>query len=187
MAHLAAQLVHSASSVELDGGFLPRIRAWFAALAPRAADDVPPQGSPSSVMPRVAAPMIGEATRINDRARGMQAESDKRKGTIIAFPRSGQVELVQLAEDLRRRFYSLGLDDHDPVQLRVDGGAQPCLWIDNTAYVEARSSGAYRLVLNDAFETRITMETSDVESIGDFVRHYIIARYAAAQARGGRG
>jgi hypothetical protein len=184
MAHLAAPTIHPATPVDVDAGLLLRIRAWFAALAPGMADrERPPRAHrPCCVAARGGAPAHAASHVLAGKApASLDGKAGEPHGAIIAFPRSGQIQLMQLAEDLERRFASLGLDNHEPVQLRLERGAEPCLWIDSTAYIEAcGATGRFRVVLNDAFKTRITMETSDFASIAAFVRHYIVARFAAA-------
>lgn len=162
-----------ADSVAANAGLMLRIRAWFSALismsSASACHDGADEGPsfPFAVRPMADMPAVGKGA------------------TVIAFPRSVKVQLTQLAADLHQRFLALGLHDYAPVQLRVDGGEEPCLWIDNGAYVESCGAG-FRVVINDAFGVRITMETVDLDSIGEFVRHYIIARFEAARGTRGR-
>lgn len=174
-AHTTSSLLASgqaADSVAANAGLMLRIRAWFSALISMSAAstwrDNADEGPSflSGIRPVADIPLVGKGA------------------TVIAFPRSVKVQLTQLASDLHHRFVALGLHDYAPVQLRVNGGEDPCLWIDQSAYVEVYGHG-FRVVINDAFGVRITMETADLESIGEFVRHYIIARFEAARAMRG--
>lgn len=162
----------AADSIAATAGLMLRIRAWFSALI-----------SMSSACAAQNDTDEGPSYPFGMRSAGDMPPVGK-GATVIAFPRSVKVQLTQLAADLRQRFLALGLQDYAPVQLRVDGGEEPCLWIDNSAYVEACGVG-FRAVFNDAFGVRITMESADLDSIGEFVRHYIIARFEAARAMRG--
>jgi hypothetical protein len=162
----------AADTVAVNAGLMLRIRAWFSALMSMPSADLWPDDAAES-------PSFPFGTRP-----AHQLPSVGKGATVIAFPRSVKVQLTQLASDLHQRFAALGLHDYAPVQLRVDGGDEPCLWVDNSSYVEACSVG-FRVVFNDAFGVRITMESAELESIGEFVRHYIIARFEAARAMRG--
>ena len=158
----------AADSVAANAGVMLRIRAWFAALLSVSAARPCQKSAHENMSPTFDADGLMDFTT-----------PVGKNGTVIAFPRSKKIPLTQLADDLHRRFVALGLPDHAPVQLRIEDGDEPCLWIDSAAYVEACHNG-FRVVINDVFDVRITLEARDLDSIAEFVRHYIVARLDAA-------
>ncbi|MDQ8728090.1 hypothetical protein [Bradyrhizobium sp. LHD-71] len=154
------------------GGLVQRLRVWIAALRP------------GVILPE---PDMSAAIRMDDRrshancpaavARAGSGDRLAKGAEIVAFPRVEQARLIGLARDLKQR-----LGDREPLQLCIEGGATPRLWIDSTAYVEFRGAQiGYRAVLDSVFETRLTMETLDFDSISDFVRYYVMARLTDAR------
>jgi hypothetical protein len=102
-------------------------------------------------------------------------------GSVVAFPLNAQARLNQLAQEIKECFADLGVDDHSPVMLRVIGGAEPQLWIDSGSYVQFRGErGGYHIVLDDAFDMRMTFETAKIEDVSHMVRAYIVARVVDA-------
>lgn len=163
----------AADSVAANAGVMLRIRAWFAALL-----------TVSAARPLQQSVREDVSSMLDDEPMDLTTPVRK-NGTVIAFPRSKKIPLTQLADDLHRRFLALGLPDHAPVDLRIDDGDEPCLWIDNSAYVEV-CNGGFRVVINDVFDVRITLEARELDSIAEFVRHYIVARFDAASMMRGR-
>lgn len=160
---------HSEDST-LVAGVVLRMRAWLAVMAPflfmrgksvYARYPVLMQMPPASVDRKFALNTL--------RPRGGSA--------VIAFPLNGHSRLVRLAQRLRQPFIDAGLEDHYPLILRVSGGSRSRLSIDPAAYVEFRGAElGYIAVFNDAFEARVTLETTDFEAIERLVRTYISTR-----------
>lgn len=150
-----------------------RVRGWIAALLARASEkcgyEVGQIGTESRQR-AFFAPGVSQAEDSQDQV----AE----RGTIIQFPRLGRARLFDLMESLKQRFADIGLAEFHPFLLSIEeGAARSRLWIDGSAYVEFfGAQTGYRVVLDDAFDARITLETHDFDSIASFVGHYIVAR-----------
>jgi hypothetical protein len=145
---------------------LSRLRAWIAMLVVRRRKHATDGGGHFFV----GDPHFGSLRRT-------KRVADSEPAAILQFPRSGNWHLAQLARDLRQRFAAIGLVDFAPFLLAMERGDHPRLWIDQTAYAECCGPDlGYRVVLNDAFEARITIETHDFRAIEALVGHYIVAR-----------
>lgn len=175
-------------SSRMGDGLITRMRAWFAAMARRSRLS---HGSNDEACYRFAS--AHEQTFFAASATGMQGRASvkmKRNagdegGALVSFPRNGRTRLMLLAHDLRRRFADLGLKEGEPFLIEVSTHPASRLWIDRASCVEFRGDQlGYRVVLADAFDTRITFETSDFDTVVELVDHYIIARLADSRDTG---
>jgi hypothetical protein len=168
-------------------GIMLRMRAWIAAFA-ACGDDRARLDNECKLAPTIKAGGVlsihsGAAIPAGHAGTMPKQSLMATQGAVVPFPRSSHTQLIQLARNLKRRFVSVGLADFDPFVLRVESGTHPRLWIDDTAYVESRHGG-YRVVLENAFDARITIETCDFDSIAAFVGHYIVARLSGPGREG---
>lgn len=171
------------------GGVMLRMRSWIAGFA-ACGDDRARCENECELAPTFKA---GRVPRLDSNSGALAGHAGAMlkqniavaHGAVVPFPRSSHTKLVQLAQNLKQQFISLGLTDFDPFVLRVEPGAHPRLWVDGTAYVEFTGvEGGYRVVLENAFENRITLETNDFDSITAFVGHYITARLSGPALEG---
>jgi hypothetical protein len=152
-----------------QGGMLSRLRAWIAMLVVRSRGPIVESESSCAVASLRPGPPPTKA------ASSVKHET----GTILQFPQSAHWHLAQLGRELRQRFAAIGLADFTPFLLEIEPGDRPRLWIDQTAYAEYCGLDAgFRVVLNDAFQVRITIETQDFRAVEAIVGHYIVARLA---------
>jgi hypothetical protein len=143
------------------GGLLLRMRAWFgagAATCSAAARDVTSyQASPTFV----------------------QADSI-RTAVLLPFPIRGEALLVKLAGLLRVRIANRSLK-HDPLLLDITRHSHARMLIDRTAYVEFHALRAtYHVVVETMPDTTIRVETTDFDTVVQFVLQYIDDRLADA-------
>lgn len=183
---LLALPLSSDGSTLPGGGLLLRMRARVAAMAAALVTrQRPEQKRNEAAAPTWSAPSA--IVRKAPERRVQKQHSAVDDGAVVAFPLSGHTRLVQLAQGLKQPFVDLGLADCEPLILQVRGGARPCLWIDSTAYVEFRGPElGYLAVFNDAFETRMTLETLDFDAIARLAHTYIAARLIDAGCAGGK-
>jgi hypothetical protein len=152
------------------GSMLSRLRAWIAMLVVRSRGPLVECGGGG-----VVAGLRSGLPQPTESMTGV----DRGPATMLQFPRSGHWHLAQLARELRQRFAAIGLRDFAPFLIEIEPGDRPRLWIDQTAYAECCGLGAgFRVVLNDAFQVRITIETQDFRAVEALVGHYIVARLA---------
>lgn len=161
---------------------LNRMRSWMSALAAIASDGAAPSD------PKDCRSATIHHLDCRRHVAIASAAPPSVRGRVVPFPRSGEGALACMAHELRDRFAALGLDDCYPFILEVENADRPRLLIDRTAYVERadEASDGYRIVLEDAFAARITMESADLDTIRAFVGHYILVRLDPAMKEGRR-
>jgi hypothetical protein len=94
-------------------------------------------------------------------------------GTVLPFPIRGEVLLVRLADLLRDRLDSPGMDA-DPFVLTVSRHPRPLLSIDRSAYVEFHAgSELFHLIIDVTSDARVTLETGNFDTLVRFVLRYI--------------
>lgn len=153
-----------------------RVRSWIATLRARVTEKCADGTTHFEVDSAQIAPSVGGVANVYDRAAGAE-DRNVEWGAVLPFPRTGRVRLVELADTLKARFFELGLTEFYPFLLRIEAGRYPRLWIDASSYVEFHGvCVGYRVVLEDAFEARLTLETHDFECATTFIGHYIVAR-----------
>ncbi len=172
---IAALPLSSEGSPAQSGGLYMRMRSWLSAAGP-----VTRQCAKALLFAEQAS-ASAEVSRSADATRSTERAAKSMCGTVIAFPLRAQARLNQLAQELKQFFLDLGVDDYRPLMLRVVGGVEPQMWIDSASYVQFRGEqGGYHVVFDDAFETRLTFETTEIEDVSRMVRAYIVARLADA-------
>ncbi len=170
-----ALLLRPEDSAATRGGFLTWMRAWFT-----------PSASGSGQYTRSPVESAHAAVRKSLPVPGADAASiaplgAKAEGVVVAFPLNAYVQLRRLSKELDDLFVELGLDDHHPVELRVTGGATPRLWIDSESYVEFRGTqSGFAVILDGAFQMRMTFEALQLDEASRLVRAYIVARLVDA-------
>lgn len=124
-----------------------------------------------------APPLIPKAS--GDAAEhGGAARSRPGSGIILPFPIHGEALLVKLAELLRNRVAD-GRPLADPLQLTISRCPLSRLSIDRKAYIEFHPHGSeYRAIIGPDPATKIILETTDFDTLADFVMQYILTRLA---------
>jgi hypothetical protein len=96
------------------------------------------------------------------------------EAVLLAFPIRGEALLVRLAEGLRDRLPPNALKEADPFQLTLSRGPRPKLSIDREAYVEFHAeSASFHLVIDAAPDSRVTLETTDFDTLVKFAVQYV--------------
>jgi hypothetical protein len=96
------------------------------------------------------------------------------QAVLLAFPIRGEALLVRLAEGLRDRLSSSPPDQTDPFFLTLSRGPRLRLSIDRDAYVEFHAdSASFHLIIDAAPGSRVTLETTDFDTLVKFVVQYV--------------
>jgi hypothetical protein len=112
---------------------------------------------------------------------GGPCDATDESGVLLPFPIRGEALLVKLADLLRER---IGLDDDvaAPFLLTMSRCPRPRLSIDTTAYVEYHVERAtYCLSIDALPDSRLTLETTDFDTLVRFVVDYIIGHRLGTQ------
>jgi hypothetical protein len=126
----------------------------------------------------MTAPSIVPAAAGGSTARPQGEIAPAGPGVILPFPVHGEALLVKLADVLRDRFADRS-PQRDPLLLQMSRCPGSRLSIDRTAYVEFHQDGCgYRAVIEASAETRVILETTDFDSLVDFVLPYVVGRLA---------
>jgi hypothetical protein len=97
-------------------------------------------------------------------------------GILLQFPVRGEALLVKLADLLRSRIADRRLD-RDPLLLRISRCPGSRLSIDHSAYVEFLADRCvYCVAIETQPDTRVTVETTDFDTVVKFVVQYIAER-----------
>lgn len=97
-------------------------------------------------------------------------------GVLLPFPFRGEALLVKLADQLRSRIANLRLD-RDPLLLLISRCPGSRLSIDRAAYVEYLTDRClYCVAIEAQPDTRVTLETSDFDTVVQFVVQYVAER-----------
>jgi hypothetical protein len=97
-------------------------------------------------------------------------------GILLPFPVRGEALLVRLADLLRSRIADRRLE-RDPLLLRISRCPVSRLSIDRTAYVEFLADRCmYCVAIEAQPDTRVTVETSDFDTVVKFVVQYVAER-----------
>lgn len=97
-------------------------------------------------------------------------------GVLLPFPFRGEALLVKLADQLRSRIANRGLD-RDPLLLLISRCPGSRLSIDRAAYVEYLTDRCmYYVAVEAQPDTRVTLETSDFDTVVQFVVQYVAER-----------
>jgi hypothetical protein len=105
-------------------------------------------------------------------------------GTLLAFPIRGEALLVRLADQLRSRIATCG-PDQEALLLTMTRCPGSRLSIDRASYVEFRKDRSdYRVAIEAAPDTKITLETSDFDTLVEFVVQYLMDKHSTAATLG---
>jgi hypothetical protein len=97
-------------------------------------------------------------------------------GVLLQFPVRGEALLVRLADLLRSRIADRGLDQ-DSLLLLISRCPGSRLSIDRSAYVEFLADRCvYCVAIEAQPDTKITLETTDFDTVVKFVVQYIAER-----------
>ena len=97
-------------------------------------------------------------------------------GMLLQFPVRGEALLVRLADLLRTRIEVRG-PDADPLILLISRCPGSRLSIDRSAYVEFLADRCvYCVAIEAQPDTRVTMETTDFDTVVNFVVQYVSSR-----------
>jgi len=95
---------------------------------------------------------------------------------LLQFPVRGEALLVRLADLLRTRIEVRG-SDADPLILLISRCPGSRLSIDRSAYVEFLADRCvYCVAIEAQPDTRVTMETTDFDTVVNFVVQYVSSR-----------
>ena len=94
----------------------------------------------------------------------------------MPFPIYGAALLVKLADALRNRTAD-ACSERDPLLLKMSHRPGSRLAIDNIAYVEFHADrAAYHVVIEAASDTKVTLDTTDFDTLVRFVAQYLTER-----------
>jgi hypothetical protein len=104
------------------------------------------------------------------------------RAILLPFPLRGEALLVQLAGQLRARMADHRLD-RDPLILLVTRCPGSRLSIDRAAYVEFLDDrGTYCVAIEAEPDTKVTLETTDFDTVVRFVVQYVAERMSEPAA-----
>jgi hypothetical protein len=99
---------------------------------------------------------------------------------ILPFPVRGEALLVKLADQLRSRFAD-GELERDLLLLTMSRCPESRLSIDHDAYVEFHADeSVYHVAIETVPDTRIMLDTTDFDTVVNFVAHYLAGRLPAS-------
>lgn len=143
-----------AEPATITGGLLLRMRAWFAAGVP----------APMPCTPR------------NVASSGVAQKDYVKTAVLLPFPIHGEALLVKLAELLRVRVADRELW-HDPLLLTMSRTPRSRLVIDRASYIEFQPQcSSYHVVVEAAPDTTVTLDTTDFDTLVQFVVQYVSGR-----------
>ncbi|MBB4256524.1 MULTISPECIES: hypothetical protein [unclassified Bradyrhizobium] len=97
-------------------------------------------------------------------------------GTVLHFPIRGEALLVKLADLLRTQVASRA-PERDPLLLAMSRCPGSRLSIDRVAYVDFLPDQAtYHVVIEAAPDATITLDTTDFDTVVNFVVQYVTGR-----------
>ncbi|UWU73900.1 hypothetical protein N2603_27955 [Bradyrhizobium huanghuaihaiense] len=148
--------------------------SWLRAIlscADRTAIDVPPTVTSA----RPVGPLVSTAGVHNvERASAGPSASDT--GMVLHFPIRGEALLVKLADLLRKQVASR-VPERDPLLLVMSRGPGSRLSIDRVAYVDFLADrSTYHVVIEAAPDATITLDTTDFDTVVNFVMQYVTGR-----------
>ncbi|ABD88465.1 hypothetical protein [Rhodopseudomonas palustris] len=161
-----APMRNSIDHATTGGRLLRRVRAWFAAGIP--ACEVAP-GEPREVEPRSVVP---ETVGVDD----------TKSAILLPFPIHGEALLVKLADLLRDRVANRA-SARDGFLLTVSRTPHSRLLIDDASYVEFHAHRSmYHLVVEAGLDTTVMLDTTDFDTLVQFVVQYINGRLSDSTA-----
>jgi hypothetical protein len=110
------------------------------------------------------------------------SENAPERGILLCFPIHGEALLVKLADLLRKRIADRG-PRPEPLLLMMSRCPGSRLSIDRTAYVEFDADRcAYHVAIEAAPDTKVTLETTDFDTVVKFVVQYVTERFSGPAA-----
>ncbi|RZN08876.1 hypothetical protein CWO91_20415 [Bradyrhizobium genosp. SA-3] len=99
-------------------------------------------------------------------------------GVVLRFPIRGEALLVKLADLLRKQVAGCA-PERDPLLLTMSRCPGSRLSIDRIAYIDFLADrSTYHLVIEAAPDARITLDTTDFDTVVNFVVQYVTGRNA---------
>lgn len=112
-------------------------------------------------------------------APALARDHGENSAVVLAFPLRGEALLVRLAELLRSRIADRE-PERNPMLLTMSRCPGSRLSIDRDAYVEFDASrSSYRLAIEAAPNTIVTLDTTDFDTVVKFVVQYVTERLSA--------
>jgi hypothetical protein len=106
-------------------------------------------------------------------------DADRESAVVLNFPIYGEALLVRLAERLRSRVAERDAA-RDPLLLTISRCPGSRLEIDSDAFVEFHADcSTYQLVIAASPDATVTVETTDFDTVMQFVAQYVMERLAA--------
>jgi len=102
-------------------------------------------------------------------------------GQVLAFPLSAEAQLLRIVEELRLRVGPSRSTDDVSLELSRDSGASLKVDADTTVDFD-RARGAFRVVVEATRETRLTLQTTQLSAVVNFLAQYLAERGQDASA-----
>lgn len=116
--------------------------------------------------------------RIRNVERAGAGRSASDIGMVLQFPIRGEALLVKLADLLRNQVASCA-PERDPLLLVMSRRPGSRLSIDRIAYIDfLADQSTYHVVIEAAPDARITLDTTDFDTVVNFVVQYVTGRNA---------
>lgn len=148
--------------------------SWLRAIlscADRTATDLPP----TVTNPRPLVPLVSTA-EVQNVERAGAGPSAPDTGMVLHFPIRGEALLVKLADLLRKQVASRA-PERDPLLLVMSRCPGSRLSIDRVAYVDFLAGrSTYHVVIEAAPDATITLDTTDFDTVVNFLVQYITDR-----------
>jgi hypothetical protein len=152
-----------------------RLRAVPAPVAPSLQDC---QGE--TLAPLLPEPAPDTAANAPGAVLRLVGRDDAAGAVVLPFPVRGEALLVKLADRLRSRFADSTLDG-DLLLLTMSRCPDARLSIDRDAYVEFHADESlYHVAIETVPDTRIMLDTTDFDTVVNFLAHYLAGRFPAS-------
>lgn len=100
---------------------------------------------------------------------------------LLPFPIRGEALLVKLADLLRARVATIA-PRPNPFLLTMSRSPRSRLLIDHTSYIEFHADrAAFHVVLETAPDTTITLDTTDFDTLVQFIAEYVNGRVSESE------
>jgi hypothetical protein len=156
-----ATLLGSVEHPFAAGSFLTRMRAWLA-----------------------TAPMLRKEAEGDERIVNVTAActAKTQSAVLLPFPIRGEALLVKLADLLRARVAAVA-PRPNPFLLTMSRAPRLRLLIDHASYIEFHADRAtFHVVLEATPDTTIRLDTTDFDTLVQFVAEYVNGRFLEFQA-----
>ncbi len=150
-----AALLGSGEHTLVGAGILTRMRAWFAMAR----------------LPHAEGESYEHVVEVTD-----AREPETQSAVVLPFPIRGEALLVKLAEVLRARIATVALSPN-LFLLTMSRAPRSCLAIDHASYIAFDAERAtFHVVLEASPDTTITLDTTNFDTLVQFVVEYVNGR-----------